>query len=111
MFSDIMLNDEIYTALENERKEYRNMIKERADIFLKESKECGLITLPYVSGFFLAIPTGEYTPKVEQLLEKNHIYTVILNEGIRIAVCSIPKNKIYGLAKKIKDIIDLAKIQ
>lgn len=111
MFSDIMLNDEIYTALENERKEYRNMIKERADIFLKESKECGLITLPYVSGFFLAIPTGEYTPKVEQLLEENHIYTVILNEGIRIAVCSIPKNKIYGLAKKIKDIIDLAKIQ
>ena len=58
---------------------------------------------------FLNIPTGKYTPKVEELLEKNHIYTVILNEGIRIAVCSVTKKKIKGLAKKIKAIYEEAK--
>ena len=56
--------------LEKEREFYRNLIKERADIFLTEAKECNLEVLPYVSGFFLTIPTGEYTPKVEELLEK-----------------------------------------
>lgn len=109
MFSKIMLDEEKTAQLEREREFYRELIKERADIFLKEAKECGLEVLPYVSGFFLTIPTGEYTPKVEKLLEKNNIYTVVLAEGVRIAVCSVPKKKIEGLAKKLKLIIDEAK--
>lgn len=109
MFSNIILDEKKSAQLEKEREFYRNLIKERADIFLTEAKECNLEVLPYVSGFFLTIPTGEYTPKVEELLEKNHIYTVVLDEGIRIAVCSVTKKKISGLAKRIKSIIDEAK--
>lgn len=109
MFSEILLDDEKLAKLEQEREMYKKMIKERADAFIKEAKECNLKYLPYTSGFFLTIPTGEYTPKVEELLEKNHIYTVVLKEGVRLAVCSIPIHKIYGLAKKIKDIIEEAK--
>lgn len=109
MFSEIILDEEKSFKLEKEREFYRNLIKERAEIFINEAKECGLDVLPYVSGFFLTIPTGKYTPKVEELLEKNHIYTVILNEGIRIAVCSVTKKKIKGLAKRIKAIYEEAK--
>ena len=111
MFSQIMLDEEKTAKLEKEREFYRELIKERAEIFIKEAKECNLEILPYVSGFFLTIPTGEYTPKVEKLLEENHIYTVVLKEGIRIAVCSVTKKKITGLAKRIKDIYEKAKLE
>ena len=111
MFSQIMLDEEKTAKLEKEREFYRELIKERAEIFMKEAKECDLEILPYVSGFFLTIPTGEYTPKVEKLLEENHIYTVVLKEGIRIAVCSVTKKKITGLAKRIKDIYEKAKLE
>ena len=41
-----------------------------------------------------------------EALMKNHIYTVKVNKGIRVAVCSLSLDKIKGLAKKMKDILD-----
>ena len=111
MFSEIMLDREKSDKLEKEREFYRELIKERADIFIKEANECKLEILPYISGFFLTIPTGRYTAKMEKLLEENHIYTVVLQEGIRIAVCSVTKKKIKGLAKKIKELLDRAMVE
>lgn len=108
MFSNIMLNEENYKILLEEREAYRKLIGERADIFLKEAAECGLKLLPYKSGFFLTIPTEELTDKVADILESENIYTVVLDRGIRIAVCSVPKKKIYGLAGRIKAAIDKA---
>lgn len=106
MFSDIILDKEKYKVLKEEREMYRLLIKERADIFLKEAEECGLKLLPYKTGFFLTIPTGELTDKVAEMLERENIYTVVLDEGIRIAVCSVTKKKITGLAGRIKKAID-----
>ena len=37
---------------------------------------------------------------------KEHIYTVKVNKGIRVAVCSLPVKKCYGLAKRMKQILD-----
>lgn len=108
MFSDIILDKEKYKVLREEREMYRLLIKERADIFLKEAEECGLKLLPYKTGFFLTIPTGELTDKVAEILERENIYTVVLDEGIRIAVCSVTKKKITGLAGRIKKAIDEA---
>lgn len=106
MFSDIVLNEEKYKLLKEEREMYRLLIKERADIFIKEAKECNLKLLPYKTGFFLTIPTGKLTDKVAEVLERENIYTVVLDEGIRIAVCSVTKKKITGLAGRIKRAID-----
>lgn len=109
MFSKLISDTEKTEKLRVEREQYRDLIVQRAEIFIREARECGLDILPYVSGFFLTIPTGEYTAKMEELLEKNHIYTVILDEGIRIALCSVPKRKIEGLAFKIKELLECAK--
>lgn len=108
MFSDIILDKEKYKVLKEEREIYRLLIKERANIFLEEAEECGLKLLPYKTGFFLTIPTGELTDKVAEILERENIYTVVLDEGIRIAVCSVTKKKITGLAGRIKKAIDEA---
>lgn len=35
-----------------------------------------------------------------------HIYTVKVNKGIRVAVCSLPVDKTRGLAKRMKEILD-----
>jgi len=106
IFSDIILNKEKYESLQKERKEYIALIKERADIFMKEAKEVGLDIFPYKSGFFLTVPTYDNTSKVADILIRKNIFTVVLENGIRIALCSTPKSKVEGLAKKIKKSID-----
>lgn len=36
----------------------------------------------------------------------NHIYTVRVNGGIRIALCSLPKAQAAGLARRIRAVQD-----
>lgn len=91
--------------LDAERAKYFKLIKERADIFMKEASACGLKYLPYLSGFFITIPM-EGAQKVCDFMEKENIFLVPLSNGIRLAVCSVSKSKITGLAAKIKAAID-----
>ena len=45
-----------------------------------------------------------YRDAFHKALMAEHIYTVAVNKGIRIAVCSLPVAKVYGLAEKMKEI-------
>ena len=45
-----------------------------------------------------------YRDAFHKALMAEHIYTVAVNKGIRVAVCSLPVAKVYGLAKKMKEI-------
>ena len=90
-------------------KEYCDKLKERADIFLNEAKEVNLDILPYKSGFFVTIPIGETVDKVIEELESQNIFVIKFDKGIRIGICSVPKRKIVGLAKKIKEAIEKSK--
>lgn len=91
--------------LDAERAKYFHLIQERADLFMKEADECGLKYLRYISGFFITIPM-EGSQKVCDELEKENIFLVPLGKGIRLAVCSVSKKKIHGLAAKIKLMLD-----
>ena len=91
--------------LDAERAKYFHLIQERADLFMKEADECGLKYLPYISGFFITIPM-EGSQKVCDELEKENIFLVPLGKGIRLAVCSVSKKKIHGLAAKIKSTLE-----
>ena len=95
--------------LDQERAMYFQMIKERADIFMEEAAACGLKILPYISGFFITIPVT-HADKICDILEQEHVYLVPLKKGIRLAVCSVSKQKITGLAAKVKKAIDAAGI-
>lgn len=88
-----------------ERDACYNMIQNRAQIFMNESKMCNLNALPYKDGFFISIPM-ESPKNICNELKRNLIFTIPLKMGIRIAVCSIPTNKIIGMARKISDAID-----
>jgi aromatic-amino-acid transaminase len=91
--------------LDAERVTYFNLIKERASLFMQESSEVGLKILPYISGFFITIPVTD-SKKICTVLEKDNIFLVPLKKGIRLAVCSVSKAKIKGLAAKIKAAVD-----
>ena len=106
LFSTIMKTPELKERFLKEKQEYMNLLNERANIFLNEANEIGLEYLPYKSGFFITLPVGEIVDKVIEDLEEKNIFVIKFDTGIRIGLCSVPKVKINGLAKKLKDSID-----
>lgn len=100
-----LVNDDRENFLK-EKQTYIDLMKERSSIFLKEAKDAGLETYPYKEGFFvtLRIPDNTFRIRYHKALMKEHIYTVEVNHGIRVAVCSLPVKKVYGLAGKMKQI-------
>lgn len=98
--ANIYTDPELLAKVEAERDYYYKMIKARADLFMKEAKECGLPMIPYIAGFFLSIPSTNSEAVCEKL-HADHIYVVPLAAGVRVALCSVPLNKISGMAAKI----------
>jgi aromatic-amino-acid transaminase len=93
---------------ETERDGYYKMIRDRAAIFMKESKECGLRALPYKAGFFLSIPASD-SAAVCNKLHDDLIFAVPLKLGVRIAVCAVSEKKMYGIAEKTLKAIEFTK--
>lgn len=91
--------------LDAERANYFALIKERAELFMQEADACGLVYLPYLSGFFITIPLLGSQAVCDEL-EKENIFLVPLGKGLRLAVCSVSKKKVHGLAVKIKTVTD-----
>ena len=100
VLSNIQQDPELLAAFEKERDDLYEIIRGRAAIFMKEAKECGLNALPYKAGFFLSIPAKDSKAVCDEL-HKDLIFAVPLKAGVRIAVCSVPKKKMYGMAAKV----------
>ena len=96
-----------YDEFMNEKEGYIQLLKQRSDIVMNEAKECGLDVYPYKEGFFVTIKmaNNEIRDKYHEALIQNQIFTVKVNLGIRIAICSLSVDKCYGLAKRMKDIL------
>lgn len=95
-------------AYETEKDEYVDLLKERSDIFTSEADACGLEYYPYKEGFFVTVKIEDNNVRnaYHEALMKEHIYTVMVNKGIRVAVCSLPVEKCKGLAARMKKILD-----
>lgn len=91
----------------DEKQSYINLIQERANIFVTESAEVGLELYPYKEGFFATIkmPSNELKEQYNLLLQQELIFTVEVDLGLRVALCSVPKHKLKGLAQRIKHIV------
>ena len=92
---------------DQERLKYVHLLKERGDIFTTEADEVGLKYYSYKEGFFVTLAMDNETrDKYHEALMANNIFTVKVNLGIRVAICSLSVEKTKGLAKKMKDILD-----
>lgn len=100
LLTAIQQDKQLLADFEQERAALYEMIRDRAVIFMEEAKECGLKALPYKAGFFLSIPAKDSKAVCDEL-HKDLIFAVPLKAGVRIAVCSVPKKKMHGMAAKV----------
>lgn len=90
-----------------EEGKYVELLRQRSRTFADEARACGLQYYPYKEGFFITLKMDNDTrDKFHEALMANHIYTVKVNKGIRVAVCSLSLDKVNGLASKMKVILD-----
>lgn len=91
-----------------EKAKYIDLLEIRSTIFMKEAQECGLPVYPYKEGFFVTIKIEDNALKerYHALLMEHNIFTVQVNKGIRVAICSLSIEKAQGLAKKMKELLD-----
>lgn len=95
-----------YDSFMKEKDLYINLLHERSAIVVTEAKACGLPLYPYKEGFFVTVKCDNALRDTfhEALIQEN-IFTVKVNNGIRIAVCSLPVEKCKGLAQKMVNIM------
>lgn len=107
LFTKIMEDDVLLKAYQTEKQYYVDLLKERAEIFVSEAKAVGLEIYPFTEGFFVTIKVQDNQEKeaLNRTLQQHNIFTVEVDGGLRIAICSVPKRKLVGLAKRIKDIM------
>lgn len=108
LFSRVTTTEELLSNYLAEKQFYVDLLKERAEIFVSESKDVDLEIYPHVEGFFvtLKVSDNEEKEKLNLKLQKNNIFTVEVDGGLRIAICSVPRRKLKGLAKRIKEIMN-----
>ena len=87
-----------------EQQSYVKALQARSSLFKQEAQECGLDIYPYKEGFFitLRVKDNEEGKKLHAALMRKHIYTVLVNKGIRVGICALPLEKVRGLAQKIR---------
>ena len=97
-----------YDAYMKEKAYYVDLLKQRSDIFMNEADACKLPYYPYKEGFFVTVKIEDNKQRdvYHDALMAEHIYTVKVNKGIRVAVCSLSVDKTKGLAEKMKEILD-----
>jgi aspartate/tyrosine/aromatic aminotransferase len=101
-----LFNDQEKTKrFELELKKASELLSKRGKIFVSEAKECGLEIFPHKSGYFVTLPNcGD---DVYEALKDNRIYTIPMPGNlVRFAMSSMPTEQIYGLAARVKKIID-----
>ena len=104
-FVDVLKNhlDE-YDA---ERNKYVALLKERSEIFVQEAKAAGLEHYPYREGFFVTLNMeNDVRDAYHEALMDENIFTVKVNKGIRVGLCSLSVEKTKGLAQRMKDIYE-----
>lgn len=104
LLSEIMNDKELLLKVDEEREGLRQLLEDRARIFMEEAKGNQLETCPYKAGFFVTIPAIQPEESC-RLLKKENIFAVPISRGIRFAICSVPLYKIKGIAEKIKGAI------
>ena len=78
----------------------RNILKDRAECFVREAEKVGLEMMPYRGGFFISVPTKN--KNIFNDLKKDHVFVIAMQDIIRIAISSLPKKDIPELVRIVK---------
>jgi len=84
--------------------EARATIIKRGQLFLSQAREVGLPLIPYVNGFYVIVKCDNSHHAYETLAKK-HIFAVPVDQGIRVALCSLRLKDIDGLPARMKQLL------
>lgn len=102
---ELLSNPSAVAELKEEVATNREVVSERAKIFLSEAEEVGLEYYPFSYGFFVSIPCDDALAACEKLKNKNIFLAPVAIGCIRVSLSCLPTKQIYGLAKEIKEAI------
>ncbi|MDO4711839.1 MAG: aminotransferase class I/II-fold pyridoxal phosphate-dependent enzyme [Peptostreptococcaceae bacterium] len=102
---EIDKDDAKLKAYEDERNHWRDVLRNRANVFVKAAEEVGLEILPYRDGFFTTIPYHHPKQLVEKLTESN-MFAVALKKGVRFAICAVDEKNCAKAPAIIKKAMD-----
>lgn len=96
--------NEHFSDYVKERDNSIEMLRKRSQLFIKQAQENNLDFYPYSDGFFVTLKIEDPDKRdiIHQRLLNDHVYTIKVNKGIRVGICSVPLAKIDGLACRIK---------
>ena len=98
----ILADPALKAKTDAERKVFRDMITNRAQIFVKEAEEIGLPILPYQAGFFITLPARDQFGLVTELKQDN-LFTIPMDSGgVRLAMSAAPTRNLPGMASIVK---------
>ncbi len=101
-----VLNDEkLETKFMEELEVSRKILSDRAQIFINNSKEVGLLTLPFVCGFFITIPCANPNLVYERLVKRG-IHIIPMGDVLRVTLSAINKEACARLPKEIKECME-----
>ncbi len=87
--------------VQKERAEYREMLLRRGKAFEEAAAQVGLVTVPFVAGFFVSVPCDD-PDAVSAKLEEENIFTIPLAKGVRVSVAAVGEERCRILPAKIK---------
>lgn len=91
-----------------EKQQYIDLLSKRSKLLMEQCDAVDLPYYPYREGFFLTLRVNDngLRDRYHNALLENHIYTVLVDQGIRIAICGLTMRQLDGLALKIKTIFN-----
>jgi aromatic-amino-acid transaminase len=104
VLSNISESPELRKKVEVQRAVYRDMLLKRGKTFSKALHEAGVPIAPFTAGFFCCVEC-EDPDHLSAELEKEGIYVVPLQKGVRVSVASISEEKCIRTAEAIARIL------
>lgn len=99
-----LTDPELKKSFELELLDSRATLIRRAEIFLEESRSCGLKTLPFECGFFITIPCN-HPDQVYQKLVLKKVHIIPMGNVVRVTVSAISMDECKKLPKMILEAI------
>ena len=104
---EISSNHELLNKFKQELKNSRSILVKRGEIAIKTLDELKISHLPYHFGFYISLYIEKNAYDVCDELESKNCFLVPMDEHhIRVAICSLPTNKIEPALKLLKEVLN-----
>ena len=104
LLAKIYADDKLLARVSEERARYRDMLLARGRAFEEEAAKVGLEMVPFDAGFFASIPCSD-PDGISAQLEKQGLFIVPLDKGLRVSVASVSEEKCRRIPAMIKAVM------